>query len=65
LVLFEVHNVAVVTIDEFGDGGIQALAVETLHQEYCGVFHQKPLRFPAQLYARMCGEKALRLHEGA
>src|SRR5258708_28662662 len=39
LVLLEVENVAVVAIDEFGNGGVQSLAVRTLHQQDRGVFH--------------------------
>src|SRR5256885_16123292 len=30
LMLFEVKNVAVIAIDEFGDGGVQSFAVGTL-----------------------------------
>jgi hypothetical protein len=36
--LFKMPNVAVVSIDEFGDGGVQALAVGTLDEQYGGVF---------------------------
>ncbi len=39
LVLLEVQNVAVVAIDEFGNGGVQSLAVGTLHEQDRGVFH--------------------------
>jgi len=40
-VLFKVKDIAVVAIDEFGDGGVQALTFGTLHQKHRGVFHQK------------------------
>jgi hypothetical protein len=39
LMLLEVENVAVVAIDEFGNGGVQSLAVRTLHKQDRGVFH--------------------------
>jgi len=38
LMLLKMPNVAVVSIDEFGDGGVQALAVGTLDEQYGGVF---------------------------
>ena len=39
LVLLEMQNVAIVTIDEFGDRGIQTFAVWALDEQNGGVFH--------------------------
>jgi hypothetical protein len=39
LMLLEMENVAVVAIDEFGESGVQSLAVGTLHEQDRGVLH--------------------------
>jgi hypothetical protein len=38
--LLEMQNIAVVTVNEFGNGSIQSLAVGTLHQQDGSVFHE-------------------------
>ena len=39
LMLLEVQNIAVVPVHEFGNGSVQALPVEALHQQDRGVLH--------------------------
>jgi len=50
LVLLEMEDVAIIAVDKFGDGRVEALTVGTLHQQDRTVFHGS-LLYVAQIVA--------------